>query len=138
MITVTMDPNWAAKIDAVGKDLDKMIVATNIDLWNDVVEGTPVDTGFARANFWAAIGEPGAHPSPPSEGDGPNSVPAPPFADALLMSSGKVLSIANSAAYIFKLEYDGWSAQNSGWIRAAAARYGINLSRHAVSLGYKA
>jgi hypothetical protein len=137
MIEVTMDPNWAAKIDAISADLDKIIVATNIDLWNDVVEGTPVDTGFARASWWAAIGDPGANPSPPAEGDGPNSVAPPAFAGALLMSSGKVLSIANSAAYIFRLEYDGWSAQNSGWIRAAAAKYGINLSRHAVALGYK-
>jgi len=70
MIEVTMDPNWAAKIDAISADLDKIIVATNIDLWNDVVEGTPVDTGFARASWWAAIGDPGANPSPPQRAMG--------------------------------------------------------------------
>lgn len=137
MITVTLDPNFATKIDAIAADLDKMIVATNVDLWNDVVEGTPVDTGFARASFWAAIGSPGSNPSPPAKSDTPNSIPPPSFATALLTSSGQVLSIANSANYINRLEYDGWSAQNSGWIRGAAAKYGINLSRHAVELGYK-
>jgi hypothetical protein len=137
MITAKLDPNWATKIDAIGKDLDKMIVATNIDLWNDVVEGTPVDTGFARASWWAQVGMPGANPSPPAKGDGPNSVAPPSFAKALLTSAGKVLSIANSAAYIFRLEYDGHSPQNVAWIRAAAAKYGYNLSKHARSMGYK-
>lgn len=138
MIKVSVPLDALAKIEASAKDMAQIIVAANLDLWNDVVQGTPVDTGFARASWWATTGG-GVQNSPAAPGgDGASSIPPPATPGAILESAGERLTIANGAAYLRRLEYDGHSAQApSGWIRQSAARYPENVLRRASEKGYQ-
>jgi len=131
MIKVKFNPKDVQKILAIPGGIEKAIVATTVELFADVVEDTPIDTGFARASWFVAVNGEGGHPEPPEPNKEPASVPMPAYpAEALLGSAGKRIVIANSAAYIRRLEYDGWSPQNSLWITRAVAKYPLNFRRN--------
>jgi hypothetical protein len=134
MLSAKIDLSALAKIKATADQLRKAVVATNVDLWNDCVMGTPVDLGYARASWFAVTGNLTPNPNPPVEGE-----PAPPPVTpaALIASAGEVLFIANSADYIGVLEFSipPHSPQNNGWVRAAVTRYESNFRKHLVAQG---
>ena len=113
-------------LEALSVDkIKKAVLKANVKLYNDCVDGTPVDTGFARASWWPQVDHnPATHPNPPSVED-PSATP--PNAAAFALGVGRLFSVVNSAAYIRRLEYDGHSAQNVGWVQRAAAAYPANL-----------
>lgn len=86
----------------------------------ELTEGTPVDTGWARANWIPNIG---------SSASGPVGVPGEPASGAQAMAVADVLAsyrleagpihITNRAPYIRRLEA-GWSSQKpNGFVRDA-------------------
>ncbi len=81
----------------VGKNAPDTVVSHN---------GTPVDTGFARASWWKAIGGVGSHPNQPTKGE---TVSAPLHPLGKLKLTDKAY-LANNAPYILALEY-GHSSQ---------------------------
>jgi hypothetical protein len=81
----------------VGKDAPDTVVSHS---------GTPVDTGFARASWWKAIGGVGSHPNQPTKGE---TVSAPLHPLGKLKLTQKAY-LANNAPYILALEY-GHSSQ---------------------------
>lgn len=125
MIRIKVRPSSFKAIESLPKKVAQVVVYANMKLWNDLVEGTPYDTGAAAAYWWPKInGSPPSHPQPPAPAStsGAYARPAPPT--VLLESAGKRLTIANAARYIRRLEYEGWSPQApAGWVRVAAARY---------------
>lgn len=79
--------------------------------------GTPIDTGFARANWDAEIGGP---PTGGSAGS-PGASLARMESKALALQVGETWVASNSAPYIGRLEFDGWSQQApDGFVRPAA------------------
>ena len=131
-VRVKIDKAGIAKAALLPKQLRQVIFATHLDLWNDTVavEEHPVDTGFARASWWAqANNAPVGHPNQPSPEE---TYPTSPSPDpvAVEKSIGGTLSIVNNAAYIRRLEYDGHSPQGSGWVNRAASRYNDNLRKN--------
>lgn len=129
MIKVRFDRRDLDKIGKVQDAVEQVVVATNVELFTEIVDGTPVDTGFARASWWVA---PGAQPGvSPSMGTSENPLPAAQVGPALLDSAGKRIIIANGASYIRDLEYKGTSPQNKGWVTRAAYAYAANFSRNA-------
>ena len=134
MIKLKIDRRAFQAIRNNQRAIRQVIVAANIDLWNELVDGTPVDVGNARDSWWIQNdGAPDANPTKPEMNDTPKAAPGVP-AD-LLNSAGKRTVFANSAAYIRRLEYEGWSAQApTGWIRAAAAGYHDMIRRRVLEI----
>ncbi|MFN7301452.1 MAG: hypothetical protein ACK5U7_08290 [Bacteroidota bacterium] len=88
----------------VGKDAPDTVVSHS---------GTPVDTGFARASWWKAIGGVGSHPNQPAKGE---TVSAPLHPLGKLKFSDKAY-LANNAPYILALEYGHSKQAGDGMIR---------------------
>lgn len=92
-----------------------------LDLTTDIVKGTPVDTGRARANWQG-----GVNAIPQSTLNGSDKIGDGTIAKAsakIAQSYGKVYYLANNLPYIYRLEFVGWSKQApTGWVRAAVDR----------------
>jgi len=93
----------------VGKDAPDTVVSHN---------GTPVDTGFARASWWKNIGGVGSHPNQPTKGE---TVSSSLFPLGKLKLTEKAY-LANNAPYIKRLEYGHSQGQApQGMIRITLA-----------------
>lgn len=114
-----MRKRFAADISRIcrkaGDDMDAVARMTCQDLGFIVVEGTPLDTGFARASWQPSLNTPQVAAGP---GDAMGQV-------ALVtaqMKAGDKFFMLNNAAYILRLEY-GWSQQApNGMVRITLAR----------------
>lgn len=128
MIKTRFDPKAFQKIADKQRAVKRVVAAANLDLWNGLVDETPVDVGNAQNAWWPMLdGAPASHVAPTD--DVPKARPQPPVAQ-LLGSAGKRLTIANSAKYIRRLEYEGWSKQQpAGWVRRIAAKYPVFIRR---------
>lgn len=87
----------------VGQDAPHTVVSHN---------GTPVDTGFARASWWKNVGSVGSHPNPPTPVEKGQTVSGgtaveQPFGKLKLSDT---VFLSNNAEYILRLEY-GHSSQ---------------------------
>lgn len=112
----------------LGKDIDLWVQAFTQDVFNQVQSGgaraefpgTPIDTGFARANWQGGIG--GVTPAPAISAEAAKADPGAGRAAAARrqadnaelvrsqMKAGLTIELANNAPYIAALE-DGWSQQ---------------------------
>ena len=123
MIKARFDPKAFEKVDFVDKQIRRVILASHMDLDREIRLGNPFDTGFSSASWWAmANGEPSEHPNPPQKGA---TYPKGGQSDvaAMLASVGGLLTLANSAPYIRRLN-EGYSPQApAGWVDALANRY---------------
>lgn len=89
--------------------LDELTQATGFRLAELVVDRTPVDTGNARAHWWPTIGD--TPTNPPLAPDAVVESRGTPDLSALASAkAGDVVTIANNAAYIQRLE-NGYSQQ---------------------------
>ena len=114
--------------DVNRKDIDKWFRTITLGLYRDVIIGTPVDTGRARANWQLAIGS--APQSVLSKTDkGRSKSPSGGSASEVrkadqkmgVRKAGRSVFIANNLGYIGVLE-EGHSKQNSGWVENAMKR----------------
>lgn len=104
-----------------GKETDKVIREICLNLFNDIVYDTPVDTGRAKANWFTGIGTP---VNSTIDFDGGKTA-----AEGLAISrampdiakaTGNIFWISNNLPYIYRLEYEGWSKQAPrGMVRIA-------------------
>ena len=127
--------NFGALLTPI-KELKLAVLVANTQLHADCVEGTPVDTGFARASWWVqANRQPAENPHPPTPQGKPKAgeeqgaaIPSPSANGGVLLNGvGALFSVVNSAKYIRRLEVDGHSQQNVGWCQRAAVAYPTNL-----------
>jgi len=103
------------------KDLDKLFRGLTLGIYNDVILGTPVDTGRARGNWQLAIGSaPTGEVSRLEKGIGSNQLRQAESKTKRPLA-GKSVFIANNLAYIGLLE-EGSSTQGSGFVENALNR----------------
>lgn len=129
-----MSKAFSVQFDSAVTDaLDKAeaIFAIGCDkMFNSIIGGTPVDTGFARASWWKAVGVLGEHPSPPTKGFG-GALQQPLKGQVRLASS---VFLANNTEYIERLEYGHSQQAPQGMVRvnlAESARF-FNEARREV------
>ena len=113
--------SFTATIDAFTRQLEGKLdqfvqdvaleAAEAIVVGNEFSPGTPVDTGFARASWWASINSLGGAQGTvvPSAGAGAESVSAMSLV-ITKAKAGDIIYLLNNAAYIEMLE-KGWSDQ---------------------------
>ena len=116
------------KGDVNRTDIDRWFRAITLGLYKDVIIGTPVDTGRARANWQLAIGSaPSSVLSKTDKGRSKSSSGASASEVRKARQKmgvrkvGRSVFIANNLGYIGVLE-DGHSKQNSGWVENAMKR----------------
>lgn len=129
LISVTMD---GKRVDTELKNAAK-VMQTNADEWfrtfcvllfNEMAtggqysSGTPVDTGYARANWSAGVG--GATTATVTAADAA-TVGARARQDLLNAKVGDIVEFRNNAHYIGHLEYGTSRMAARGFIRAAIA-----------------
>lgn len=116
------------KGDVNRKDIDNWFKAITLGLYRDVIIGTPVDTGRARANWQLAIGTAPQSVSNKTDRATPNSDSGRSGSE--VRKAGKILGvrkagrsvfIANNLGYIGALE-EGHSSQNARWVENAMKR----------------
>jgi hypothetical protein len=119
-----------------GDRLTGVVRQSTQDISEAVIEGTPVDTGFARASWWMEIGTaPTAHPNPPPEpavdqdgirqsiGDGLSMALGGVSIVLLNIKLGDTIGLYNSASYIVDLEYGSSAQAPVGMVRINALRW---------------
>lgn len=100
---------------------EKQIRYLCLDLFKNVVQGTPVDTGRARGNWQATINTPATGSTEDTDKQGGATISA--ASNAVSQAVGNVFYITNNLPYIYRLEFEGWSKQApSGWVRTAIER----------------
>ena len=114
--------------DVNRKDIDKWFRLITLGLYRDVIVGTPVDTGRARANWQLAIG---SAPSSvlnktdkgrqKSDSGASGSEVRKANQKMGVRKAGRSVFIANNLGYIGVLE-EGHSKQNSKWVEKAMKR----------------
>ena len=116
------------KGDVNRTDIDKWFRLITLGLYRDVIVGTPVDTGRARANWQLAIGSaPSSVLSKTDKGrKGTNSGASGSEVKKAnqkmrVRKVGRSVFIANNLGYIGALE-EGHSKQNSKWVENAMKR----------------
>lgn len=100
---------------------EKQVRYLCLDLFKNVVQGTPVDTGRARGNWQATINTPATGSTEKTDKQGGATISA--GSNAVSQAAGNVFYITNNLPYIYRLEFEGWSKQApSGWVRTAIER----------------
>ncbi len=110
--------------ERAGKAADLVVRKICLDLFSDITNNTPVDTGRARANWFASVNA----PVTATVQFGGNSASAAGEAianaqSAVAQAPGNVFWISNNLPYIYRLEFEGWSKQApNGMVRLAIDR----------------
>lgn len=103
------------------KERDTLIRFFCLNLLRDVVLGTPVDTGRARANWQATLGSPATGIVESEDRNGGTT--AGKGSRVAQKAAGEVFYITNNLPYIYRLEFEGHSSQApAGWVRTSIDR----------------
>jgi len=129
--------NFSDAFKEIEADLKTSVRDAAAQAFKEMVEGTPVDTGYARSSWSVDLINEGSTPLPKVTGTsyasssdviGKNL----PRINRLGNKNLNGLNITNNAPYIGRLE-QGHSSQNQYWVRAAAKRLagkiGLAVSR---------
>ncbi len=102
-------------------DADKVVREICLNLLKDIVYGTPVDSGRAKANWFTSIGAPSNQTIEFEGGKSPaESLAIGRAMPDIAKATGNIFSISNNLPYIYRLEFEGWSKQaESGMVRIA-------------------
>lgn len=103
---------------------ERNIKAVAFNLFTNIIEGTPVDTGRARSNWFLSEGIPSKRTT--------NRTRRRANLDKIIRSApgDKRWFLTNNLPYIEKLEYEGASSQaRLGWVRRSIKRMRVNIKR---------
>jgi hypothetical protein len=101
--------------DHIDAQLALVVQRVTLDLWNKVVQKTPVDTGRARSGWTVSTGQPSEFAPP----EGNAAAPSAP--DVSHLDGSQVVFIMNNVQYIQALE-EGHSQQApAGMLRLSIA-----------------
>ena len=121
MTTFSLDVKKFAQ--RAGKDADAVISKICLDLLSDIVVNTPVDTGRARANWFASIGAPASTTVEHEGAQSAAGVAIGRASTAIAKAPRNIFWISNNLPYIYRLEFEQWSKQApSGMVRLAINR----------------
>lgn len=99
-----------------------LVMAENVIVGGEFAPGTPIDTGFARASWYLVLNAETAQRVNTAIGSNPRGSLDDIALDIVRVRAGDLLIFANGAAYIRRLEFDGWSGQAPvGFVRITAA-----------------
>ncbi len=118
-------------IDTTKIDHDKVVREVAFDLRDNVIvggefsPGTPVDTGFARANWWMDVNGSGTPPETKERVEGTSLDSTERLNDIGLsiagLKAGDVFGLNNGAEYIEDLEFGHSGQAPEGMVRVAVA-----------------
>ena len=100
---------------------DKVVREICLNLLTDIVQGTPVDTGRARANWFTSINSTSdATTDYSGSKDAAAGVSIARAMPDVAKATGNIFSISNNLPYIYRLEFEQWSDQaKDGMVRIA-------------------
>lgn len=100
---------------------DKVVREICLNLLTDIVQGTPVDTGRARANWFTSINS--ASDATTEYSGSKNAAIGVAINRAMpdiAKATGNIFRISNNLPYIYRLEFEEWSDQaKDGMVRIA-------------------
>lgn len=100
--------------------VDAVVRKVTFDLFFEIVQRTPVDTGRLKANWQASQNVPVTGTVTSTDKDGNTTMVA--IAGAI-GGAGSVTYLANNLPYAHRIEFDGWSRQApAGMVRVSMAR----------------
>ena len=99
--------------------IDKTVKGATVVLATNVITETPVDTGAARGNWQASVGQPKTGIVERTGADAAIAEVEATVPD----KAGSVVYLANNLPYINKLEYGHSQQAASGMVRVNAARW---------------
>jgi hypothetical protein len=113
---------WVAKAKA---NQDALVRQTVQEMAFRIVQGSPVDTGFFRACWWASINHVGPNPHHPRPGK-QRAGGAVPTVDRIVTTimtgkAGDVFYLLNNAEYAMPLEYGHSKQAPAGIVRPVVA-----------------
>jgi hypothetical protein len=108
---------------------EKVVTKITLDVTANLIETTPVDTGWARANWVPSIGQPVIKNLPPSKPDDSQVVAGAAAEQATAtagilaykLKAGKVF-VANNVPYIIALNDGSSSKAPAGFVQQAIAK----------------
>lgn len=129
-------------IDELMNKSERNIRGVALAIFTGVIEGTPVDTGRARSNWFLTEGAPSSKTRVNSQttlrrgtGTKETKIPLTPKETQKLnkvneFKIGKTWYLTNNLPYIEDLEYEGRSRQAPvGWVRRTIKRVRIQIKR---------
>lgn len=100
--------------------VDAVVRKVTFDLFFEVVQRTPVDTGRLKANWQASQNVPVRGALTSTDKDGNTTMVA---ISGAIGGAGSVTYLANNLPYAHRIEFDGWSRQApAGMVRVSMAR----------------
>ncbi|MGL5002488.1 MAG: HK97 gp10 family phage protein [Casimicrobium sp.] len=101
-------------------DIETVVRKSTFELFNAVIEKSPVDTGRFRANWSCSQGKYSSEKFDSTE----KSRATEQAKLALNFETGGIVYFTNSLPYAYRLEYEGWSNQApQGMVRVSIEEY---------------
>jgi len=106
-----------------GLSIDNAVIAVCAEASTSIIKMTPVDTGRARGNWYATIGESSTETSETRRDTDATSVAI----STAQKASGKVFFLSNNLPYIRGLEYGRSKQSPSGFMRITVEKITTSL-----------
>lgn len=104
-----------------GIRFDRIVRKVTIDITRDLILATPVDTGYARSNWFFGLTRSGGIDSTHSKNGGPSIKRSLDWAAGL--KAGGIFYIVNNVPYIMRLEYGSSKQAPTGMARNVVERW---------------
>ena len=109
--------NLAKQIEVANDKVESIVKVTMIELFNRVIQKSPVDTGRFRANWNCSIGSPDLSTSQAIDPSGSSSISKATSTVVSYTLNGQSVFLTNNLPYADRLE-NGWSKQSpNGMVR---------------------
>lgn len=102
--------NFAKQIKAANDKAESIVKVTMIELFNRVIQKSPVDTGRFRANWNCSIGSPDLSTSQAIDPSGSGAISKATSTVVSYTLNGQSVFLTNNLPYADRLE-NGWSKQ---------------------------
>lgn len=124
--------SFKSDMDKIQKDIearaDKALRAALFTMTAEIISGTPVDTGRAKANWQASTGKPNT--SELNETDKSGGATISEANGAISVALGEQYYLTNNLPYIGALESGLSEKQEAGWVRSAVQRFAPNFEKN--------
>jgi hypothetical protein len=102
--------NLAKQIEAANDKVESIVKVTMIELFNRVIQKSPVDTGRFRANWNCSVGSPDLSTSQAIDPSGSGAISKATSTVVSYTLNGQSVFLTNNLPYADRLE-NGWSKQ---------------------------
>ena len=116
----SFDADLEKYLVVMGVGVDKAVRTIAMDLYNNITQMTPIDTGRAKGNWNTGIGAPDTSISE-------NATTVKPF-KAKIGDGLKAIYITNNLPYINKLEYGSSQKAPNGMVRVSINNFKMEMN----------